>query len=584
VSEQRTQLAVVGAICALGLALRLVGLQYGLPAVYNPDEVAIMARALSFAKGTLNPHNFLYPTFYFYVLFAWVGVYLAFVWLTGRVASLDQLQKLYFTHPTGIYTAGRTLGVATGTASIAVLYRLGAMLLDNRGAIAAALFLAVAPLHVRDSHYVKHDVPVTLTIVAAYLMMARIWPAPRSSSLRSRDTVVAGAACGVAFSTHYYSIFLSMALVWTLVQGWRPRGWPEVIRQTATAAVVSAIVFFVLSPFIALEPLTAVRDIAANRQIVVDRAVTSGAFAPAWRYADMLWRDSMGQPVVALALIGVVWMLAVAPARAVQLLAFPLPFLLFITNTAPASRYLNPVLPFIAIFAAWTLTSLCARAPRGVFWALLIAAALPGALGSIRADRFFRQPDTRTLAQAYIESHIPSGATIVVQPYSVPLTMSREGLVEALSKHLGSAEAASTKFQLQLGLNPYPSPAYRLIYLGSGGLDADKIYVGYDELGAAQGLDTLRRLGVAFVVVKRYNTSDPATLPFLTALAREGRRIAAFSPYRPGVSEAEQARIDPFLHNTDTRIDGALERPGPPLEIWQLDDSGRVHDRPAAAR
>ena len=36
-----------------------------------------------------------------------------------------------------------------------------------------------------------------------------------------------------------------------------------------------------------------------------------------------------------------------------------------------------------------------------------------------------------------------------------------------------------------------------------------------------------------------------------------------FSPYRPGVAAAEQARIDPFLHNTDARIDGALERPGP---------------------
>ena len=75
-------------VCALGAALRLIGLQYGLPHVYNPDEVAIMARALSFAKGTLNPGNFLYPTFFFYVLFAWVGAYLGIVWLTGRVRSI----------------------------------------------------------------------------------------------------------------------------------------------------------------------------------------------------------------------------------------------------------------------------------------------------------------------------------------------------------------------------------------------------------------------------------------------------------------------------------------------------------------
>ena len=36
-----------------------------------------MSRALGFAKGDLNPHNFLYPTFYFYVLFGWIGGYFA---------------------------------------------------------------------------------------------------------------------------------------------------------------------------------------------------------------------------------------------------------------------------------------------------------------------------------------------------------------------------------------------------------------------------------------------------------------------------------------------------------------------------
>ena len=59
----------------------------------------------------------------------------------------------------------------------------------------------------------------------------------------------------------------------------------------------------------------------------------------------------------------------------------------------------------------------------------------------------------------------------------MPLTPSRDGLVEALTRNLGSADTASTKFQLQLSQDPYPPPAYRLIYLGRGGLDAEKIYV-----------------------------------------------------------------------------------------------------------
>jgi hypothetical protein len=572
----------------LALTLRVLGLQFGLPAVYNPDEVAIMARALSFAKGTLNPHNFLYPTLYFYVLFAWVGSYLALLWITRRVDSLSALERMYFTDPVTIYTAGRTLAVVAGTATVLLLYRFGSRLLDRRAAWAAAVFLAVSPLHVRDSHYIKHDVPATLAIVCAYLAMTRLWqsaavdeqsPDQRQPSRQPptrRELLMAGAACGVAFSTHYYCIFLVVPLIGVVVQRSRYAAAAQVWRNLATAGAASAIVFLALSPFIAVEPLTAWRDITANRQIVIDRAVAAGAFAPAIEYLRMLWLDSLGQPVILLALVGIVWMLIVAPARALFLLAFPLPFLAFISNTVPASRYLNPVLPFLALFAGWGLSSICARfSPARVVLAVaIVAAAAPAVVASTRADLFFREADTRTLARKYIETAIPAGTTILVQPYSVPLTVSRPALVEALTSHLGSPEAASTKFQLQLSLNPYPQPAYRVLYLGSGGLDVDKIYVSYDQISAGRGLEELRRRGVAFVVFKRYNTEDPASSAFLAALAREGRLIAAFSPYRPGLTEAEQGRIDPFLHNTDTRIVDALERPGPPLEIWQLNDPG----------
>jgi hypothetical protein len=335
-------------------------------------------------------------------------------------------------------------------------------------------------------------------------------------------------------------------------------------------------VFIALSPFIALEPLTAWRDVGANRAIVVDRAGALGAFGPALRYAGMVWHDSMGIPIVVLGGIGAVWMIGVAPAQAVLLLAFPLPFFAFISHTVPASRYLNPLLPFVAIFAAWTLTSIASRlnARPWMFWGAAAACVLPAVIASIGADLFFRQTDTRTLARDYIERNVPPGSTLMLQPYSTPLTQSREALVEALTRHVGGPEAASTKFQVQLSLDPYPAPAYRLIYLGRGGLDVDRLYVDPSELVRGQGLSALRRLGVAFVVLKRYNDSDQELAPFIAALARGARRIAVFSPYRPGVTEAERARIAPFLHNTDTRIDKALERPGPPLEIWQLDGTG----------
>ncbi len=559
-------------ICGVAAVLRVVGLQYGLPAVYNPDEVSIMARALTFAKGTLNPHNFLYPTFYFYVLFVCVAVYLGVLWLTGRVSSVAALQQRYFTDPIGIYTTGRALGAATGVATVFVLHRLAARLTDQRTALGAALFLAIAPLHVRDSHYVKHDVPATLAIVAAYLAMTRVWPCARREGPTTRDTLIAGAACGVALSIHYYCVFLAVPLLFVIAQAWRVRGGTALVQQVGFGMMACAITFFVLSPFVVLEPMTAIRDIVANRRIVVDRAVTTGAFAPALRYAELLLKESMGVPVVLLGIAGALWMLVTAPARAALLLLFPIPFLAFIANTAPATRYLNPVLPFLALFAAWLLSEVTNRwrARPWVFWIAVMIAAIPGTLASIHVDWFLRQDDTRTLAARYIESQIPAGSTILIQPYSAQLTPSREGLTEALSRAPGGVDAASVKFRLQLSLDPYPQPSYRLLYLGRGGLDADKIYIDPAALDGATGVGPLRQLGVTYIVVTRYNDPEPATLPFLAALSAAGRRIAAFSPYRSGISEAEQARIEPFLHNTDARITEALARPGPRLEIWQL--------------
>ena len=122
-----------------------------------------------------------------------------------------------------------------------------------------------------------------------------------------------------------------------------------------------------------------------------------------------------------------------------------------------------------------------------------------------------------------------------------------------------------TKTRLQAERNPYPSPAYRVVYLGLG-LDADKVYLPLERIDPADPLRTIRAERVAFVILKRYNDEAPAMQPLTAALARDGRRLAVFSPYRDGAA----GRPEPFLHNTDARITAALERSGPVVEIWQL--------------
>ncbi len=72
------------------------------------------------------------------------------------------------------------------------------------------------------------------------------------------------------------------------------------------------------------------------------------------------------------------------------------------------------------------------------------------------------------------------------------------------------------------------------------------------------------------MVLKRYNAPDPAVEPLRAQLLREGRLLTTVSPWRAGADAATRAKVAPFLHNTDTPYDPALDRPGPGIEVWQV--------------
>lgn len=569
----RAVLLVLGALCVLAFGLRIAALGYGLPGVYNPDEIPILNRALAFGTGDLNPHNFLYPTLYFYLLFAWEGLFFVVGWLAGWFASLGAFQRAFFVDPSHFVLAGRALTAVLGALTVPALYLFGARLYGRATALVAALLLAVAPFAVRDAHYIKHDVPVTLFVVLTLWALARIVVDPEIAARRG-SWILAGALSGLAMSTHYYAfvVLVPFAAV-VLADAGRTGRWRPTLGLLIWAGVASVVAFFVASPFMLVEPQTVVRDMVAVRQIDLDRAVVGAhPFVSLGRYLQMLVTDAIGWPVALIAVAGCVASLVRDWRRGLLLVTFPLAFLGFLANTVPMNRYVNAMLPSLALAAAFALTrAVDAARGRALLTGVLAGAvAVPGLMGSVRSDRFFNQDDTRTLALRDIERTIPAGASVLVQPYSVPLRQSRAGLIEALRANLGSETRASIKYRLELAVHPWPAPAYRVIYLGDGGTDADKIYVSLHAFDAGAGLDALRALQVEYVVLKRYNTPNLALGPLRTALGREARLIATFSPYRPGVSPEQRAAVAPFLHNTDARIDPALERPGPTIELWRI--------------
>jgi hypothetical protein len=216
-------------------------------------------------------------------------------------------------------------------------------------------------------------------------------------------------------------------------------------------------------------------------------------------------------------------------------------------------------------------TASAARASGTVAVALTALCAAQPLAHSVILDRLMTRTDTRTLALAWLEANLPDGAGIAVQPYSVWLLPTQQRLREALERNVGDVEAAGYRFRRLLARDPYPTPAYRLYYLGVGGLDEDKIYVDPADLARPGGLEVLAQDGLRFVVLKRFG-EDPD--PVRDRLAASGRLIHRVSPFRDGGASGT-----PQLPDQDVPPDLGVERPGPVIEIWSVaepDEPGRA--------
>lgn len=163
----------LGAILLLGLVLRVWGIDFGLPYLFHADEGFEVQRALQLGSGSFD-FDRIAKGGYFYLLFLEYGVFFALAWLSGIVSSAEDFARLYITDPSYFYLIGRYTSAVLGTATIFYLYKLCERAGLGRFALAAALLLAVNPLHVAQCHYIVVDVPLIFLCVYAFYLFSRL--------------------------------------------------------------------------------------------------------------------------------------------------------------------------------------------------------------------------------------------------------------------------------------------------------------------------------------------------------------------------------------------------------------------------
>ncbi len=412
----------LAAIVIAAATLRFLGIGAGVPYAIGVDEPEVVNRAVGMMRsGSLNPHFYDYPSLYIYVQLATAVARFMAGSMAGEWHSLAEVTSADF------YVWGRAVTAALGTLTVLLVFHIG-LRWGTRPALLGAGLLAVMPLHVRESHYILTDVPLTFLVTLTFLLSLRAHEAPTA-----RAFAWAGAAAGLAAATKYPG---GLALLLPLVAVWMtPATQPSRLAGGLAATAGAAVAFLLGAPYTVLD-LPAFLDGYAR---LMGSYTAADPPEAAWSLYLKHLRNSVQWPGFLLMLGGTVLALVRAargPGRVRWTLAvlFPLVYFWFISRQSLVfGRYLLPLVPFACLLAAAAVVSgvsLLRRfsIPRALRTALIagltVATLLPATLTSVSFVRTLRQEGTAALAHSWIRQNIPEGSTIVIEAANLVLTHS----------------------------------------------------------------------------------------------------------------------------------------------------------------
>jgi 4-amino-4-deoxy-L-arabinose transferase-like glycosyltransferase len=507
----------LGGILVCALSLRLHGIAWGLPYSYlDPDEGVIVREAFRIAGGHVNPEFFLYPSGLFYLV-AVVYLAIAAVWHPSFASSF-LAQGSFVVDPGPYLLAARLLVVFFGVVSVYLVYLLGSRGFSRPVGLLAALIVAVSPLHMTYSHYAVTDVPATAFCVLALLLFVR---AAREGTLR---LLTAGAfAAGLATSTKYNAGMLlipaAVATWFVLGSVWRREDGPRRLVLLVARHIIApmALGFLLLTPFALLDPAHFVGDFVRQNEIVRQGWLGfEHAGNGYWYNLRVNLASALGVVIFALSVAGLAWSLYRRRRADLVLAPYVLVYYVYVSGwSALNDRYLLPIVPVLALLAARfavSLTRLGAVRRRlvvPVAAALLFAALALPLSASIAYDRALAGADVRSIAKTWVETHIPPGTTVAVEPYSPPLVSDL-----ALSFYVAAGRTPASYRLLEL---PLPLPGRQDTW---------------------SSLSSLRLQGARYVIVSslvyRRVLAAPLVYPvrvaFYHSLAEQGRLIRRFAP------------------------------------------------------
>jgi Dolichyl-phosphate-mannose-protein mannosyltransferase len=557
----------VGGLLIVSLALRLWGIKQGLPYSYNADEAThFVPRAVAFMSGDLNPHYFLNPPAYSYLL------YIVFELWFG---SADAVRTAYTSDPTAVFVVARVVAALLGTVAVWLTYLAGARLFDRLVGLLAAAVMAFGFLPVFYSHLALNDVPTLAPVALSLYGIAGVLRRGRT-----RDYVFAGIGIGLAGATKYTALIMVVSLVAASVCDGAGGARGAAARRCALALGLALVSFLIANPYAALDPSSFFQGVSQQASQAAGTEPVKLGSNPGSGIAYYLWTFTWGLgwgPALA-AIGGAALLLARRRlATAIVLLPAPIVFIIFMGDQQRFfGRWLMPIVPIVAVLGAYGAVEL-ARAlsrPRGQPARRVVPAVLAGAIvavlllgqsvvADIHNDQVLSRPDTRNLARAWMVDHIPAGSKIVIEPL-VP-----DNWAVDVGRVLPATPTGERWWRyptwltnLDPNLNPLPAGQHRYVYVDQ-----------YERYLTPELLDQYVAQNYCWVVLGSLQAgrafaqpgAAPHAIAYYAELARRAALAYRVSPFARGAH--------PVKFSFDWSIDyypRQYRLPGPEIGIYHL--------------
>ena len=467
-------------ILSAAAILRFWGIWYGLPFGYHKDEYHEVMRALALGAGDFDFGRTSKGGFYF-ILFFEYGLYFAFLKLSGLVASAQEFAQSIVRDPTVLYLLGRGTAAVAGSATVAFAYVTTARAYTRSAGVIAALFLAANVLHVGLSRVIGVDVPMTLLAAITLYFGVRI-----AQSGERKDYLLAALFASLATTTKLTGVILLVPmLIAHAYSVWRSRtgiGGLVGKRELWLSALIFVAVLAVTNPG-AFGSSGYISNFSADTQStdeldeIDEMPELGGEGRPdLFAYYVSVMGESMGWPLFAVSLLGVLYALARRTPADVMLLSFGALNYLAIAGTSTElyyPRYALPVILVLAILAGRAVADLVQRAGNhsNALLVLTCVTCLVVPLWRNAAMAYaLSEIDTRTQALDWFKQNVPEGSRVLIEGgkvgperNSVPLPETPASLQRQFAywNHVEPRQAQLLKFKLR----DHPGGGYELVFL-----------------------------------------------------------------------------------------------------------------------